>query len=70
MGMFTSSKSANMMQLSQAVICCKVHIYCHDAVCDYITAFCLCVCVCGRWEEEYTARMDLQEKVAELEEVK
>lgn len=23
-----------------------------------------------RWEEEYAARMDLQEKVAELEEVK
>lgn len=26
------------------------------------------ICVC-RWEEEYTARMDLQEKVVELEEV-
>lgn len=30
----------------------------------------LLVSVCCRWEEEYTARMDLQENVAELEEVK
>lgn len=29
-----------------------------------LTSYCVC-----RWEEEYTARMDLQEKVAELEEV-
>lgn len=27
-------------------------------------------CVFSRWEDEYTARIELQEKVAELEEVK
>ena len=30
---------------------------------------CVCVHVCLRWEEEYTARVDLQDKVSELEEV-
>lgn len=29
-------------------------------------------CICGflRWEEEYTMRMDLQQKIADLQEVR
>lgn len=41
--------------------CNSLHHFIH-------TFFFMSLCVC-RWEEEYTARMDLQEKVAELEEV-
>lgn len=46
---------------------CKELIYLYSSLYNYIITS---VCVFCRWEEEYTARMDLQEKVAELEEVK